>query len=60
MWKIDEGDLLTLRAVAGNFELSVLSGAHLSPVISQKEKMSLGNEFTNFFEVLSGQLKSRV
>ena len=34
--------------------------SHLSLVISWKEKMCLENDFTNFFKVLSGQLKSRV
>ena len=32
----------------------------LSWVISWKEKMCMENDFNNFFEVASGQLKSRV
>ena len=42
-----------------NTKLST-SYSHLFSVISRKEKMSVENDFTNFFQVLSGQLKSRV
>ena len=38
----------------------VVVDSHLSWVISQKEKMCMENDFNNFFQVVSGQLKSRV
>ena len=39
------------------FEIAM---AHLSLVISWKEKMCMENDFNNFFKVVSGQLKSRI
>ena len=34
--------------------------SHISSIISWKEKMCMENDFNNFFEVVGGQLKSRV
>ena len=38
----------------------IATNAHLSSIISWKEKMCMENDFNNFFEVVGGQLKSRV
>ena len=38
----------------------IYSSTHLSSTVSWKEKMCMENDFSNFFKVLSEQLKSRV
>ena len=55
--KVQNFSLLASSSCHGSTDINT---THLPLLISWKEKMCLGNDSNNFFELLRGQLKSRI